>query len=585
MIKGNYIFPVKVAVGGEPRHHPFIAFDVENDPNTGDFICGSIYGEYKDHHGRLHRVREYFEDRFYLMERIKQIADSGGKKNNPFNLVGFNVDYDLHYIRELVDDSTRLSVGSRLITARLKCGTYDKDSKKRTGIKVYDATNYVRGSLEDWIKVLNMEEKYGVKKFPLSQLKERNLMDSKATWILINWLEDTMVNEFKIPLQLTIGSCSLYFFRKHFLKHTIKRNNQFLNDYERKAYRGGRVEVFKRGKHFVRSYDVNSMYLSILHDNYFPDPQSATYHKGSYGCDITDGKFRIIHAKVTVPQQIVAPLPYYNEKKNKLLFPCGIFDGYFVSVELVNSLQYGVKILEIYDYVEYARKERYFKDFAAFVWKARQRAKKKGDSNLDYMYKTIGNSLYGKIGEQRKEGGWIRLSDYEGSTEGLLMKKYQGDEYVYTKPSQPAYDSIHTFPCIPAFVTAYGRIKLLNKLKEDEENAVYSDTDSVKLENQKGKPTDSKELGGWGYEYDREEVFYRPKLYGKKRKGIPKRAELIAVGEENEYYTYKKPLKRSEAIRKEDTQNRWITIMKKVLLTDDKRRWLKDGNSLPITIE
>ena len=92
-------------------------------------------------------------------------------------------------------------------------------------------------------------------------------------------------------------------------------------------------------------------------------------------------------------------------------------------------------------------------------------------------------------------------------------------------------------------------------------------------------------LGNWGFEYEREEWFYRPKLYGEKRKGIPKRAELIAVGKENEYYTYKKPLKRSEAIRKEDTQNRWITIMKKVLLTDDKRRWLKDGNSLPVTIE
>ena len=581
MIKGNYIFPVKVAEGNKPRHHPFIAFDVENDPDTADFICASLYGEYKDHHGRLHRVREYFEDRFKLMERIKQIANSGGRKNNPFNLVGFNVDYDLHYIRELVDDATRLSVGSRLITARLKCGTYDKDSKKRTGIKVYDATNYVRGSLEDWIKVLKMEEQ-GVRKLPLSQLKERNLMDSKATWILINWIEDTMVNEFKIPLQLTIGSCSLYFFRKHFLKHTIKRNNQFLNDYERKAYRGGRVEVFKRGKHFVRSYDVNSMYLSILHDEEFPDPQSAAYHKGE--CDITDGKFRIVHAKVTVPQQIVAPLPYYDKEKHKLLFPCGTFEGYFVSVELANALKYDVKILEIFDYVEYARKEKYFKDFAAFVWIARQQHKGQGDSNLDYMYKTIGNSLYGKFGEQRKEGGWIRLSDYEGSTEGLLMKVYQGDEYVYTKPTEPAYDSIHTFPCIPAFVTAYGRIKLLNKLKEDEENAVYSDTDSVKLENQKGKPTDSKELGGWGYEYDEEQVFYRPKLYGTKRKGIPKRAELIAVGEENEYYTYKKPLKRNEAIRMEDTQNRWITIMKKVLLTDDKRVWFKDGNSLPITI-
>ena len=582
MLKGNYIFPVKVAEGGEPRHHPFLAFDVENESDTADFICGSIYGEYRNNRGHLIKVSEFFEDRFKLMDRIKQIANSGGRKNNPFNLVGFNVDYDLHYIRELVDDATRLSVGSRLITARLKCGTYDKDSKKRTGIKVYDATNYVRGSLEDWIKVLNMEEQ-GVRKLPLSQLKERNLMDSKATWILINWIEDTMVNEFKIPLQLTIGSCSLYFFRRHFLKHTIKRNNQFLNDYERKAYRGGRVEVFKRGKHFVRSYDVNSMYLSILHDEEFPDPQSAAYHKG--GCDITDGKFRIIHAKVMVPQQIVAPLPYYDKKSNKLLFPIGTFEGYFVSVELVNALKYGVKILKIFDYVEYSRKEKYFTDFAEFVWKARQRAKKIGDSNLDYMYKTIGNSLYGKFGEQRKVGGWIRLSDYDGSTEGLLRKTYQGEVYVYTKSTQPASDSTHTFPCIPAFVTAYGRIKLLNKLKEDEENAVYCDTDSVKFENPKGKPTDSKELGGWGYEYDEEQIFYRPKLYATKRKGIPKQAELIAVGEENEYYTYKKPLKRSEAIRREDTQNRWITIMKKVLLTDDKRRWFKDGNSLPIIIK
>jgi len=572
-------FEYPVVDGVNPTHHPFICMDTENDINTGEFIVGCLYGEYRDTHGKHHLVEATFYDRFKLMDRLKAIAVSTGKKNIPFYLGLFNAEYDIYYIRELVNDLTRVYVGSRLITARLKVGG-------KSGIPIWDATNLVRGSLEDWIKNLNMEERNGIRKLSLDNLEARCMMDTKATYYLFKWLEDTMVYEFEIPLKKTIGSCARELYRRHFQRIPLVRNNQFMNDYERKAYRGGRCEVFKRGLQRVRSYDVNSMYLSIMRDTDIPIPQSAHYKDSGVNFDID--KPGIVHCKVRVPTQYIAPLPYM---KDKLIFPVGEFKGYWTTPELKLAMELGeVEIKEVYDYVVYEVCEPIFRDYANYIWAKRKEHKGKGDKNLDYMYKTLGNSLYGKYGEQNAEGGWIKLDDWnmisDGNAEGLDIYEWEavgGEKYLYI--SKEKKDSKHTFPIIPTWITSHARMKLLREMKKREKWVVYCDTDSIHILSSCPNPIeDSKELGGWGFEYEREQVYYRPKFYADKRKGVPKRAVKKDDNEDSELYEYTAPVKRATAIRRNMKQNIWIRVLKSISKTDDKRVW--NGNdSLPIEIK
>ena len=566
-------YPVKRGV--KPTHHPFICMDTENDPKTGEFILGAIYGYYKDHHGKEHLVEGVYYDRFKIQDELIRIAKISGNKNLSYYLGLFNAEYDIYYIREIVDDMSRVYVGSRLVTARLKAGG-------RKGIPIWDATNLVRGSLEDWINNLNMKEKYGIEKLSLDNLEERCLMDTKATFYLFKWLEDTMVYEFGIPLKKTIGSCARELYRRKFQKIPLERNNTFLNDFERKSYRGGRCEVFIRGKQRVKSYDVNSMYLSIMRDTEIPIPQTGHYHSNGNNFDID--KPSIVHCKVYVPDQHIPPLPYMDKK---LIFPVGTFEGYWCSPELKLALELGdVKILEVYDYVNYHDIQPLFRDYANYIWEKRKENKGKGDSNLDYMYKTLGNSLYGKYGEQNEKGGWVKLEDWNGDAEGLDVYEWKaagGEKYCYI--SKQKLDSKHTFPVIPSWITAHARMKLLREMKKREKWVVYCDTDSIHILSNCPYPIESsKELGGWGFEYEAEQVYYRPKFYGKKRKGVPKRAELKEADEIKEIYEYLSPVKRATAIRRNLLQNIWLPVKKEIIKVDDKRVW--NGNfSKPIKIE
>lgn len=565
---------------------PWLAFDTENEPESGGFISASMYGKYIDSHGRIHKVDgEYYESRYEFMDKLKKISASN-PKHNAFRLVGHNTDYDLTYINEIVNDESRLSVGSRFITARMKLG-----SKK--GIKIYDTMNYVDGTLKEWIESLQMEQKYGIIKIEdekegvsgltPSQLRERNIMDAKATYYLMSYIDDFMLNELNIKLQLTVGSCSLNFFRKKHLKQGLIRNSQWLNNYERESYRGGRVEVFKTGLQHVKSYDVHKMYLTIMRDELLPLPQSARYVDSDAGFNqmMSSDTLFIAQVKLFVPIQRIAPLPYFLDK---LIFPTGTFTGYYTSVELKEALKYGVKILAVYDYVYYKQSIRLFRSFAEKVMTLITKYASEGNKHLSVMIKKIGNTLYGKLGEQIGGAIWIKEADYTGSLEGMPSSYYQGEKYVYVGSNKEKKDTSHTFPCIPAFITSYGRVKMLRALKQYESDVVYCDTDSKHLDTKVDIP-DEKEFGGWGFEYERIQKYRRPKMYAGKNKGVPKKAELILTTDDFKYFVFERPYKRTEAIRKGDIQNRWVTVLKRVSLYDDKRVWDTNNDSMPIHLE
>ena len=558
----------------EPIRHSIVAFDVENNTNTGEMICVSLFGERKDHKGKTHKVNEFFKDRNELRNFFKKWQ---GDKNIPFRLYGHNVAYDLAYIEEDIDDATRIENGGRFITARIR------DTK----IPIYDTMN-LGGyySLEKWIEMLDMNDQ-GIYKLSLDNLEERNKMDARATWILAKYLQDFCLDVLKIPVKATIGAAALEIFQRRFAKDLWIREAPGLNEYERKGYFGGRCEVFKRKERYVYSYDVHKMYLNIMKNKELPNPMFYRTYKNpktnQWKTPYNEGKLMILTAKVFIPKQYVAPLPT-KSKDNKLIFPTGIITDTWTSIELKNAEKYGVKIRKVYECVVYHKKEKYLSAYAEWIWEEFTKYNSSDEEALASIFKLLGNSLYGKFAQKNKTKCWMKETDYFGSLEGLDLKEMNGVLYVYVKENES--DTKHTFPCISAFITAYARIKLLNIMKKHEKDMVYCDTDSVKLLSKLPNNEIGEELGNFGFEYEGAQYFWRPKLYGEKHKGVPKRGKLIKEDDEHQWWEFKRPNKRSESIRRTLKVNKWCVTLKELAKEDNKRVWDANGlDSEPLRIK
>jgi hypothetical protein len=565
-----------------PIHHPLLALDIENDPKTGKFINAGVYGWIRDHHGKETLQNKYFTNQKeftgYLMS-LRKPKD----KNIPTKIILFNASYDYWFLMKITADGELLTNGSNIITGKLK-----------NGIPIMDLTNLTRqGSLEDWIGYLREEmAKYGIyKKESLDNLEVRVKSDAKATWVLGNYLENFFTKEIGIPLKLTIAGAARYLFSLRFFKDYWYREEEALwkSEYERKAYRGGRVEAFKGGveRVFV-GYDVNSMYLSVMRDEIYPDPNSAKYIRSPK--ELPKDTLYIADVTVVVPKQYIGVLPVISPDTGKLIFPTGTFRGSFASPELNYVIKNaGVKVEKIHSLIQYKGKP-YFKEYAEFIWKKRKEYKDKGNKGMDILIKYLGNVLYGGFGQKNKNSYFGKLEDLTLEFVSDIKAKpaiseIDGVKYV-TVTASDGEDSKHTFPCIPVFITSYARILLLKALRANAENLIYTDTDSMKLKNVAKDIVVGDGLGEWGYEGVEINVsVYKSKMYGDKCKGVPKRAVLEWEDEVRKIYSYDKPNKMKESFRRGLTPALWKKTIKEVSKIDDKRIWISEKVSMPPVVE
>jgi hypothetical protein len=575
----KFCFKPKTIKNASPKN--FVAFDTETR-SDGSFICGAFYGQISMNKGRGHsnkplEISEYCDTENSFRETFLEIESSVKKQKRSFILIGFNSAYDIIYLGDIVESKTRLDAGSRFIQAKTVNGT-----------KIYDVSNHVIGTLEEWITKLNMPvtKRAGYLESEKGK-KEQVLDDAKATYLLTQWVENNLINTFGIDLTPTKFGAALKIFQSRYFHDQWMRtkDEQWKNDFERESYYGGRCEVFKRGEYTVNSYDVNSMYVAIMRDELIPNPTISKYLKEE---DVIRGminsEFLTVECQVTTPKSRIGLLPYRDLEREKLIFPYGTWRGVFNSIELREALKWGANIDKIYRALWYPESKNYFRDYAQMTMDGRKAAKAQNDKATEQLYKYYGNGLYGKFGQRNKKGGeYIRLSQFEGDLIGKRIIEGAGDYWV-EMPTTGYQDSWHTFPVISATITAYARAKMLNALCHNQETVVYCDTDSLKTVNEAHGIPIGDNPGEWGYEYTETQKFYRPKRYAAKCKGVPKKARLISATDTEEIYKYEKPLKFRSAIRRNKSQNVWYTETKIVSLIDDKREWLPDGSSYPIYV-
>lgn len=564
----------------KPRNYSLIAFDTETE-SDGSFICGAYYGVLKTSHGN-EIISEYCDNLEEFKDKFHYLESRSINRKRGFILVGFNTSYDLIYLGNIVESSSRLDAGSRFIQAKTIRGT-----------KIYDISNHVIGSLDDWINRLNMKETYGIEKrdgyLDSEEGKRAQVLDdAKATWVLADWVQTRLNETFRIPLTPTKFGAALKIFQRHFFKGRWYRNKeeQWKNDLERESYYGGRCEVFRRGKQTVESYDVNSMYVAIMRDSKIPNPTISKYLRNPeqiLGLIQTD--FLTVDCRVRVPKLRIGLLPYRDTTRDgKLIFPWGEWRGVFNSVELREAMKWGAEIVTVYRALWYPESANYFGEYAQMTLEGRKEAKKNGDKAEEQLYKYFGNGLYGKFAQQNLKGGqFIRLSQFNGDLEGFRIIPGAGDFWV-EMPIEGKEDAKHAFPVVSATITAIARAKMLNALCRNAEIAVYCDTDSLKCLDTPVGISIGKEPGQWDFEYRDSQEFYRPKRYANKRKGVPKRAVLIEKTETREVYRFERPTKFRTAIRQHKDQNFWQEEVKVLSLVDDKRVWLADNTSWPLHV-
>jgi len=348
----------------------------------------------------------------------------------------------------------------------------------------------------------------------------------------------------------------------------------------KQAYYGGRTECFYIGDYrkAVRVVDVNSLYPYVMMNDY---PYPFDYYKGY---DIN--AYGVTKAKVEVSQ--VLPVLPYRSDTGKLLYPNGVFTGWWSNDEIRYAISCGgVKILKVYDSYTFPVKCSPFKDFVQDFYARRHKAK---DELTQYTYKIAMNSLYGKFGQGNEHTTIKSFNDFlDDMTEHIDMRRY-GDLIIYKDIGEYPINSNMIWAL---YTTSYARIYLHKYLRHIKDNGtlLYCDTDSIFYNSERPLIDVSDKLGAF-----KDEGIYKgveiklPKLYrlgGKKgkikAKGVPKDKQEEFF--DNDFVTYKKPVKFRESLRRGIQANVWIDVPKQNNFIYDKGIILKTGFIEPYTLK
>lgn len=281
-----------------------------------------------------------------------------------------------------------------------------------------------------------------------------------------------------------------------------------VDDFIRKSYKGGFTYVnpkFKGKpiKEFGQTYDVNSLYPSVMYNELLPVGMPL-YFKGQY--------------------QHIADYPLYIQR---LKCKFKIKKGFIPTIQLKNNSRFmeteyitnsGTTRVELtltnidldlffnhydvwdVDYIEgycFNGKLNIFKEYIDF-WSA---IKKNNEGGLRQLAKLMLNSLYGK---------------FCSSTEREIKQPYLGDDNIVHFEEDFGSERSSIYTAMGSFITSYARRVTITAFQENIDICCYADTDSIHIIGDKPKniKIDSKELGYWKHECNWiEGKFLRPKTY------------------------------------------------------------------------
>lgn len=314
----------------------------------------------------------------------------------------------------------------------------------------------------------------------------------------------------RVGLKMTRSGQAFALYNQHYLKERITPLRKNVEEFCRKAYQGGRTEIFKpmflgNKKNRIACVDVNSLYPSVMRNYSYPIRFNG--FSSSLNLDVLS----IWEVTVNVPQMRIPPLGVVHE--GKYIFACGTFSGHWTNIELKMAMQFGVKIVSVKMGALFNSGGKIFKEYIDEMYALRKASPKNSADNI--IYKDMMNHLYGRFAlDKDKEkividGGQVGVRPY---LDIPLTGKNACVKLALEKTELKSF----TFAPIAIFVTSYARCENYMRYLHPYQNDVYyTDTDSFFLPEKivKKMPIDD-ELGGLKIEYTREQAcFLLPKTY------------------------------------------------------------------------
>lgn len=497
----------------KPKLVNIVAFDTEDD-TRGKPLAFSFYDG-----GRVLKSKSFYTRK--AEEAVEFIY------NYPVEsyFVSHNLEYDLPNLMKFCD----FMYVDEIIKAPLML----RVSLLGTKHVLMNSLSYFKGTVAQMGKLVGLKKLEGKKRSSLNRAYA--IRDAAIVWTYMDMFQKRLVNDFGVPLGLSIGSIAMSVYRSRFMERNEQAtyNNPVLVT---KAYYGGRVEVFHRGitKGKVYVTDINSSYPNVMKSYEYPDTQFLEKSR------LKTHRFGVGRFKVEVPATVYAPVLPIKSSTGRLFFPVGTFEGYWTYAEIRKAIDQGAKVLKEYDGVGTNAAIRPFAEFIDFFYTMRQKCKAKlasdpGDLEAKFeseLLKNIMNNLYGKFCQHKARTKMSRRPIPESLLEtslGTWEERRIGSfwEYVQTETEAPKTANF----LWGLHVTAYARLELVKHLETVLNNGgtlLYCDTDSIMFTGEraaKAMPVSSK-LGDLSKETYDKGIFRQAKGYllcnyqGKKRKRL-----------------------------------------------------------------
>lgn len=287
-----------------------------------------------------------------------------------------------------------------------------------------------------------------------------------------------------------------------------------IDEFVRRAYFGGRTEIFKPvflGPGKLTCADVNSLYPTVMREPPRVDGVGHGYPTKvkCIAYDYKPGDIGFFDAEVEVPDMYVPPLGvvWSVDGGQKFIFPTGRFKGRWSTLELEYAKSVGVKVLRLGRGCLFENGGLIFSDYVNELYKIRENSPR--DSVDNVLSKLLLNSCYGRFGLRLDRTNLV-IDDGRraGVSEYCLIGS--GDREIRLMSEAKRLEAF-TNVAVSAWVTSAARVFMHRKYMESPESLYYTDTDSIFTT---ASYPDEKGLGGLKREYDCESAcFLLPKTY------------------------------------------------------------------------
>lgn len=430
-------------------------------------------------------------------------AHNGGKYDNAFIL------------QAAVDMGWEVSghvAAGRLVVMKLK-------AKGEPTLTFYDSQAVVPSSLKNAAKSfkLNAQKLFtaddysvDVRRWSRKRLREGCEADCAAVLELLEVVE-TLLEGYGGELRATFSSAALTVVESR-VELPDMRPHRAMNEIARRAYAGGRVEVFHHDPGgWLAEWDVTSSYpWSMTQKLPFKLLGMAGGPKAVMKVlrgEVADG---VVRARVKVPRCEVPLLPFMPEEGG-VFFPTGEWTAWFQAAELREALALGYEVKPL-EAVAFTVEQ----PFIEYVEELFQRKAMSQGAERELM-KLLLNGSYGKFAQRPERENLVVYSTEEEAEEFAL--KARENTVRFLSRSDLRFISVaverwgkRTHYALAGAITAHSRI-LLHRFLRRAERLAYCDTDSIHAAQQSDLPVDSL-LGGLKLELKKMKArYWAPKIY------------------------------------------------------------------------